>query len=103
MQSVSAPFFQEGTAIHHCVYTNKYFNKDCLIFSTRNSNGKRIATVEWNIENKKIVQIRSYCNKTPEEYNEIVELFEKNIDRIIPKRIRSKKDDKVLCSKGISC
>lgn len=96
-------FFQEGTAMHHCVYTNKYFNKDCLIFSTRNSNGKRIATVEWNIENKKIVQIRSYCNKTPEEYNEIVELFEKNIDRIIPKRIRSKKDDKVLCSKGISC
>ena len=96
-------FFQEGVALHHCVYKNKYFKKDCLIFSVRNTNDKRIATVEWNIENKEVVQIRSYCNKTPKEYSEIVRLFEKNKDKIVSKKVRSKKDDKVLCRKGISC
>ena len=96
-------FFQEGVALHHCVYKNRYFKKDCLIFSVRNTNDKRIATVEWNIENKKVVQVRSYCNKIPEEYSKIVDLFEKNKDKIVSKKGRSKKDDEVLCSKGIPC
>lgn len=69
-------FFEEGNAMHHCVYSNKYFEKkDSLILSCRNNENKRLATIEISLPGAEIKQIRAACNKVPEQYDNIVRLI----------------------------
>jgi len=71
LQSVDE-FAAEGAAMHHCVFTNGYYKKDsCLILSARDSDGKRLATIEYNTARHDIVQCRAACNAVPERDKEI--------------------------------
>ena len=73
----------EGEALHHCVYSNRYDQRcDCLILSVRDKRGRRIATVELNLDTLKIVQCRGEYNKTPEKDEEIRNLITSNLPRI---------------------
>lgn len=77
LQSVAA-FVDEGEAMHHCVYENKYFAKNCLILSVRDTKSNRVATVELSLKNFKVMQCRAACNADPPRRKEIVSLIESN-------------------------
>lgn len=81
LQSVSQ-FYQEGKAMHHCVYANEYYKeKDCLILSARVA-GKRKETIEVNLKTFKVVQSRAVCNNNSEYHDKIIELMNKNMNLI---------------------
>lgn len=75
-------FYQEGKAMHHCVYQNEYYKrKDCLIL-TAQKDGKRLETVEVNIKTFKIIQSRAVCNKTSDYHDKIIEMINRNMGLI---------------------
>lgn len=74
---------EEGTMMHHCVYTNRYYDHArhpySLILSARNKDGHRLETVEVSTKTWKVVQSRGVCNGKTEYHDDIVKLVEKNI------------------------
>ena len=81
-------FYQEGKAMHHCVYSNGYYKRsDCLILSAKDTDGKRIETIEVNLKTLNIVQSRSVCNGVSEYHDQIVKLVKKNMNLIRQKLI----------------
>ena len=79
-------FLEEGTAMHHCVYSNEYYLKpDSLILSAC-IDGKRVETIEVSLKTLKVLQSRGVCNKNTEYHDRIIELVNKN-KRLIRKRM----------------
>lgn len=75
-------FVNEGKALKHCIYTNKYFqDKDSLIFSAR-IDEKRIETIEFSLSEMKIIQARGMQNKASEHNKEIKALVMDNLNQI---------------------
>ena len=71
-------FFEEGKAMHHCVFTNDYYLRpDSLVFSAT-IDGKRIETIEVSLKTLKVVQSRGVCNSNTEYHDQIVKLVNKN-------------------------
>ena len=67
-----ADVFDEGEAMHHCVYTNGYYKeKDSVLLSARR-NGERVETVEYSLKKRKVVQSRGVCNQNTEWHDMIV-------------------------------
>ena len=63
-------------------YSNEYFKyHDKLILSARIKD-KRLATIEINLNNMKIVQCRGDHNTVPEHYERIQRLVNRNIKQI---------------------
>ena len=74
--------FEEGKAMHHCVYTNGYYKrKDCLLLSAR-LNGERVETVEVSLRTFDVVQSRGVCNNNTEYHEQIVQLVRNNMNLI---------------------
>lgn len=72
-------FFEEGEAMHHCVFTNEYYNKDnTLILSARDKDGRRIETVEYNLKSRRVIQSRGVNNMHTKHHDRIVRLVERN-------------------------
>ena len=75
-------FKDEAKHMHHCVYAMEYWNykrrPDCLILSAKDGNGKRLATIEYNMASNEIVQCRAACNQVPERDKEIRQLITDN-------------------------
>ncbi len=72
---------EEGDALKHCVFTNKYYEKNTLLFSAMIS-GEKKATVEVDPKLMKVTQIRGK-NNVPTEYDsEIKKLLKKQMDKI---------------------
>lgn len=68
---------EEGKAMHHCVFTNRYFDKkNSLILSAKDAGGTRLATVELSLKSYKVLQCRAACNAKPKQFDEIVRLVE---------------------------
>lgn len=75
-------FYQEGKAMHHCVYEREYYKRnDCLILSAK-VNGKRMETVEVNLKTFKIIQSRAVCNKMSKYHDQIIDLVNRNMNQI---------------------
>lgn len=82
LQSVSE-FVEEAEIMHHCVYSNQYFkNKNSLILSAKDKEGKHLETVELNLATMQVVQSRGVCNKNTEYHNRIIGLVKQNIGLI---------------------
>ena len=80
--------FQVIRHIHHCVYQNGYYRRpECLILSAKDTAGKRLETIEVNLNTLDIVQSRSFCNGVSEYHDQIVKLVKKNINLIRRKMI----------------
>lgn len=81
LQSIDE-FKEEGTAMHHCVYTMGYYDYNrhptSLILSAKDNEGKRLATIEYNMQTKEIVQCRAAFNQVPERDKEIRALVNGN-------------------------
>lgn len=80
-------FKQEGNIMHHCVFSNSYFQKkDSLILSAMIRN-KHIETIEVNLKTLSVVQSRGVCNKSTEYHDRIIGLVKKNMNLIRQKLI----------------
>lgn len=79
-------FFDEGTAMHHCVYSCEYYNlqrhPNSLILSARTEDGARVETIEVDIRRFVIVQSRGKCNQDTKRHNEIINLVKKHMNEI---------------------
>ena len=80
--SSAAELIEEGKTMHHCVGT--YVDREnSLIFTVRGEEGNRIATVEWSIPERRVVQCRGKCNSRPHNYMDIVKLIESGRSKIV--------------------
>ena len=79
---------QEGSHMHHCVFSASYYlNEESLIFSAT-INGERVETVEFSLDEFRVVQSRGVCNKNTEYHDRIVSLVNSNAD-IIRQRMKA--------------
>lgn len=79
-------FVEEGEFMHHCVFSNDYFNDEkSLIFSAM-VDGVKTETIEVSLETMKVVQCRGRFNKNSEFHDEILKVMNKNIP-LIAKRM----------------
>lgn len=79
-------FLEEGTAMHHCVYSNEYYLKPNSLILSATIDGKRVETIEVSLKTLKVLQSRGVCNKNTEYHERIIELVNKN-KRLIRKRM----------------
>lgn len=82
VQSV-AEMADEGAEMHHCVFDLKYYAKEnSLILSAKDKNGKRVETIEVNLDTFKVVQSRGLCNKNSPYHEQILKLMDENMHLI---------------------
>lgn len=77
---------EEGDRMHHCV-ASYHKNKNSLILTARDWKENRIATIEWSLKEKRVIQCRGIKNCKPERYDEILETIDKG-RREIEKRTK---------------
>lgn len=81
LDSIKA-FKEEGESMHHCVFSNSYYDRpDSLVMSAR-IEGKRIETIELSLTDMKILQSRAVCNGTSEYHERIINLLNSNLHQI---------------------
>lgn len=77
-----AEIAEEGMLMHHCVYANAYYRKENSLILSATIDGKRIETVEVDLERLCVVQSRGLCNKNTEYHERIVNLVNSNMNLI---------------------
>lgn len=72
-------FYEEGKEMHHCVFSNKYYDNNshpnCLILSAT-INSQRIETIEVNLLDGKVVQSRGKYNQPSTYHDRIISLIQ---------------------------
>lgn len=76
-------FIKEGEKMHHCVFSNRYYDKQDTLILHALVNGESIATIELNLATMEIVQCRGVCNSVPPHKERIINLINNNINQII--------------------
>ena len=72
-------FYQEGKAMHHCVYDAEYYKKsDCIILSAQKE-CRRLETVEISLKTFEIVESRAIYNGVSLYHDKIIELVNRNM------------------------
>lgn len=79
-------FLEEGTTMHHCVFTNNYYLRPDNLILSATIDGKRIETVEISLQTLQVIQSRGICNKNTEHHERIIKLVNKN-KKLIRQRI----------------
>ena len=79
---------EEGVALHHCVFSNGYYLKEDSLILSATIEGKRIETIEVNLDTLKVVQSRGVCNKNTEYHEQIVNLVNANRE-LISRRMKA--------------
>ena len=76
--------YREGAALHHCVFTNKYYERDeSLLLSARdNTTHKPVETIEVSLDSFKVLQSRGACNQDSPFHEEILRLVCDNMQQI---------------------
>lgn len=87
-----AEFQEEGSEMHHCVFTNGYYNRtDSLILSATVA-GRRAETVEVSLRTFDVVQSRGKCNKVTEWHDRIIGIVRQHM-YLIRQAAAEKKND----------
>jgi len=88
-------FKEEGDELKHCVYTNEYYLKEKSLILSAKVDGKRAETIELKLPDLKIAQARGLKNESTEHHDQIIDLVNKNLEKIrkivIKTKPRSKK------------
>lgn len=75
-------FFEEGEAMGHCVFSNRYYKKPESLVMSAKVEGEKMETIELSLESLKIVQARGKGNKATEYHESIINLVERNLPAI---------------------
>lgn len=74
-------FHDEGLALNHCVFTNKYYTKpDSIILSAR-VNDERTETIELDARTLEVLQCRGAHNHDSKYHSAILGVLEANKER----------------------
>ncbi len=73
---------QEGKAMHHCVFTNKYYKRLDSLLLTAKVNDERVETIEVDLKRYQLMQSRGVCNQNSKYHNKIVNLVNKKMNLI---------------------
>ena len=96
-------FMEEGKAMQHCVFSNKYYDVKkrpyCLILSAR-VGGERAETIEVDLKDYTIVQCRGKHNQSTSYHDAIMRLVEDNMGRIKSINQRKKRTRKSKINVG---
>ena len=79
---------EEGVAMHHCVFSNRYYLKEDSLILSATIEGRRIETIEVSLQTLKVLQSRGACNKNTEYHEQIVNLVNAN-SRLIRQRMKA--------------
>lgn len=82
-----AEFAEEGTVMHHCVWSNSYYLKKNFLILSATIDGVRIETIEVSLKTFKVVQSRGTCNQNTAYHDRIINLVDSNMS-LIRKRMR---------------
>lgn len=74
-------FYDEGQAMHHCVFKNGYYKKDGVLVLSARKKGVRMETIELNTKTWKITQCRGRFNLNSAYRKQIMELMNDNIEK----------------------
>ena len=74
-------FYEEGEAMHHCVFSNGYYKKDGVLVLTARKAGVRLETIELDTKAWRILQCRGRFNKESAYHKAIIGLMERNMNR----------------------
>ena len=75
-------FYEEGKAMHHCVFSNEYYLKPDSLILSATMDGKRVETVEVGLESFKILQSQGVNNTCTEHHQRILNLVTSNMNLI---------------------
>ena len=81
LQSVDE-FYEEGKAMHHCVFTNEYYRRDDSLILSASIDGQRLETVEVSLSRLEVAQSRGVCNKDSPYHKQIIKLVQHNMHLI---------------------
>ena len=74
---------EEGKTMHHCVFAMGYYKKpEVLLLSARDKEGKRIETIEVNLNTYQVEQSRGVHNSNTKHHNRILSLMAKEMNQI---------------------
>ena len=73
---------EEGVSMHHCVFSNEYNLKPNSLILSATIEGKRVETIEVNLDTLQVMQSRGVCNKNTENHEQILALMQKNMRMI---------------------
>lgn len=74
-------FREEGKALHHCVFINKYYSKPGSLILGVSVRGERTETVELSAHTLEILQCRGDHNGNSPYHDKILKLLSNNIDK----------------------
>ncbi len=75
-------FYEEGSFLKHCIYTNEYYNRENSLLLSAKINNIPTETVEISLSKMMVVQSRGKCNQTTKYHNSIVNLVNKNLNAV---------------------
>ena len=75
-------FYEEGEAMHHCVFRNGYYRKEGILILSARKAGVRLETIEVDTTRWKIIQCRGRFNQDSSHHKEIMNLMEKNMNKL---------------------
>ena len=55
---------EEGTAMHHCVFSNEYYLKENSLILSATIEGRRIETIEVNLDTFKVGKVVACATRT---------------------------------------
>ena len=70
LQSIDE-FYEEGKAMHHCVYTNAYYNDENSLILSARIDGERIETVEVDLQTLKVVRRMQLQHRIPRPHHQV--------------------------------
>lgn len=75
-------FYEEGEAMHHCVFRNGYYKKEGVLVLSARKAGIRLETIEVDTTRWKIIQCRGRFNQDSSHHKAILNLMEKNMNKL---------------------
>ena len=75
-------FYKEGEELHHCVFENRYYEKDnCLILDAA-VKGERTETIEIDLSLMQVVQCRGKYNQASKYHDMILNVMNSNMYKL---------------------
>ena len=74
--------WEEGEAMHHCVFKMGYYKHDHTLLLSARKAGKRLETIELNTESWNVVQSRGLKNQRTKDHDKILDLLKANMNRL---------------------
>lgn len=78
-------FIKESEVMRHCVFASDYHKKRGSLIMSAKVNGERTETVEFSLDEQRVIQSRGLQNQNTDYHSQIVELVNSHSDVIVAK------------------